>query len=292
MSFGDKHLFSGVDMFIGRGDRVFLLGPNGCGKTTLLKIFMERLQPTGGEFKLGTNVKAGYYDQIQADLDTSKTILDEVWDEYPSMTQTEIRNALAAFLFKGDDCAKIISKLSGGERARVSLLKLMLSKCNFLLLDEPTNHLDILSREALEKALEDYNGTLFIVSHDRYFINKMANRIMYLSIEGIKNYDGNYDYFLEKHVETDRTQKQETVKKNDYKEKKEREARERKIITAISRTEEEIEKTEQEISSLEQCLEDPDTAVDYEKVIEISREITRLNGHLETLLEKWSELHE
>ena len=292
MSFGEKRLFKDVDMDIKRGDRAFLLGPNGCGKTTLLRMITGRLEGACGEIKTGANVNIGYYDQIQAELNTEKTALQEVWDAYPQMTQTDVRNALAAFLFKGDNVGKKISALSGGERARISLLKLMLSKSPFLVLDEPTNHLDIRSREALENAFFSYNGTTLIVSHDRYLINKLADRIMYLTEDGLKVYEGDYDYFLEKHREDTIAEAEKSEGKNDYKAKKELEATERKRRSALVKAEEEIDETEREINQLELLLAQPDVAVDYQKALEISERAHELKSKLNILYEKWSELHE
>ena len=187
MAYGENRLFSDVDMLIKKGEKVFLLGPNGCGKTTLLKIIMGEYEQSEGEYKIGANIHVGYYDQIQENLSMDKTVIDEIWDEYPNLTQTDIRNALAVFLFRGEDVFKEIHKLSGGERARVELVKLMLRNVNLLIMDEPTNHLDIESREALESALTGYDGTMLMVSHDRYFINKLADRILYLTPNIDKN---------------------------------------------------------------------------------------------------------
>jgi ATP-binding cassette subfamily F protein 3 len=289
-AFGDKKLFDNADMTVHRGERVFLLGPNGCGKTTLLKILTGRLRAAGGSVRLGAGILAGYYDQAQEELDAAKTVLDEVWDAYPKLTRTEVRNALAAFLFKGDDALKEISALSGGERARVSLVKLMLSECNFLLLDEPTNHLDVTSREALEDALLGYRGTLLAVSHDRYFINKLADRVTYLSASGVQSYDGNYDNFLEKRAARTVAEKTEPEKKNEYKEKKEREAAQRKTAAALLRTEGEIAAAEAEIAALEAALGNPETAADYQKVLEISGGIDQAKARLDALYEKWGAL--
>ena len=197
-SFDNKQLFKNVDIHIRKGERVFIIGGNGCGKTTLFRILTGKTPMNSGEYDYGANVEIGYFDQMQQNLDLSKTALDEVWDTFPNMTQTEVRSALASFLFKGDEVFKPLSKMSGGERARVSLLKLMLKGSNFLLLDEPTNHLDASSREELEKTLLDYSGTMLIVSHDRYFINKIADRILLLTNNGVKEYLGNYDYYLER----------------------------------------------------------------------------------------------
>ncbi len=207
MGFGGKPLFKNADIHIRKGERVFLLGPNGCGKTTLLKVILGQYKPTIGTYKIGANTKIGYYDQIQENLDLEKTVIDEIWDAYPKMTQTEIRNALAAFLFRGEDVFKPVKSLSGGERARVELVKLILQQVNFLVLDEPTNHLDIQSKEALENALAEYGGTMLVVSHDRYFINKLASRILRMDGERILNFDGNYDYYQAKFKENQEEQK-------------------------------------------------------------------------------------
>lgn len=197
-SYGDMTLFENVEMDIKREEKIALIGDNGRGKTTLFKIIMDEIQSNSGTKYIGKNVFIGYYDQEQSDLNECNTVLDEVWDEFPEMTTTEVRNALAAFLFTGDDVFKEISKLSGGEKCKVNLLKLMLSKSNLLLLDEPTNHLDIMSREALEDALLNYDGTVLVISHDRYFLNKVIGKIYELNIDGIKEYLGNYDYYIHK----------------------------------------------------------------------------------------------
>ena len=197
-SFGSTHLFSHVDMEVKRGERVAIIGNNGTGKTTILKMINGLLTPDNGEIRLGSKVHIGYYDQEHHVLHMDKTIFEEISDDYPTLTNTQIRNMLAAFLFTGDDVFKLIGDLSGGERGRVSLAKLMLSNANFLILDEPTNHLDITSKEILERALNDYTGTILYVSHDRYFINQTATRILELTGNTFVNYIGNYDYYLEK----------------------------------------------------------------------------------------------
>ena len=197
LSFGGEPLFQHASLDVKRGERVFLIGPNGCGKTTLLRLLLGQLAPSEGVVRLGTGVELGYYEQSQQSLHDGKTVMDEIWDEHPQMTQTQVRNALAVFLFTGEDVFKGVGTLSGGERARVLLLKLMLSKANLLLLDEPTNHLDITSREALEEALSGYDGTLLVVSHDRYLINKLADKVVLLTPQGTRMYPGNYDAYLE-----------------------------------------------------------------------------------------------
>ena len=228
MRFGENELFRGADIRIKKGEKVFLLGPNGCGKTTLLKILMGQLEQVCGEYKIGDNIFVGYYDQFKENLNRDKTVIGEIWDEYPELTQTDVRNALALFLFQGDDVFKDIRALSGGELARVELTKLLLQKVNFLIMDEPTNHLDIASREALESALYDYDGTMLMVSHDRYFINKLADRILYLTHDGIAAFDGNYDDYLENRQVLRAAEKPEEKaeeKGRDYKERKRKSGR-------------------------------------------------------------------
>ena len=222
--FDNNRLFSNVDMLIKKGEKVFLLGPNGCGKTTLLKILMGDYEQTEGSYKIGANIHIGYYDQIQENLNMDKTVIDEVWDEYPNLySNSNQKCTCSIFLFKGEDVFKEIHKLSGGERARVELVKLMLKSVNLLIMDEPTNHLDIESREALENALSDYDGTMIMVSHDRYFINKLADRILYLTPNGVESYRGDYDSFVAR--ETVKTeQKTESAGHLDYKEQKRLEA--------------------------------------------------------------------
>lgn len=300
-SFDGVTVFRNAGLDIKRNTTTFILGENGCGKTTLLKILMGQYQPDNGEFKLGNNIQCGYYDQAQTDLDPSKTVLDEVWDKYPGMTQTEVRSALAQFLFKGEDVFKNVGKLSGGEKARVSLLKLMLSKANMLLLDEPTNHLDIHSREALENALANYGGTLLIVSHDRYLINKLADRIVWLDKNGTVNIDGNYDRYIE--LKAAKEQAEQTnlavqakavteAKKNDYKERKERERTLRKLNGALKRCEQAIEDVEAKTAELAQQMSQPEIATDYEKTSKLAEEIASLKEKEEALTAEWMELSE
>ena len=293
LSFDNKQLFQHVNMHIRRGERVFLIGPNGCGKTSLLKTLLGIHSPTKGEVRFGAGIETGYYDQIQEGLHPEKTVLDEIWDSYPQMTQTEIRNALAVFLFKGEDVFKSVSALSGGERARVLLLRLMLSRDNVLLLDEPTNHLDIGSCEALETALQSYEGTLLIVSHDRYLINKIADRVYYLDETGVKEYIGNYDSYLEKAkaVAVQETQKA-APKVNEYKLRKEREAAIRKDRAAVRRLEAQIEETEQAIAEAEAELENPEIVSDYQAMLELSKKLEELKAKNEELFLEWSTLSE
>ena len=292
-AFDGKKLFESFSFHLKKGERLFLLGDNGCGKTTLFKILTDTLNADSGSFKIGSNIQIGYYDQTQESLDNSKTVLDEVFDAYPKLGITQIRNALAAFLFVGDDVFKPISMLSGGEKAKVSLVKLMLSGANLLLLDEPTNHLDISSREALENALMLYDGTLFIVSHDRYFINKLASRVIYMTQSGAQSYLGNYDYFNEKRTVADKVeQKSVEIKssKEDYMDKKRMESERRKRQTLIARTQTEIEDTEREISRLNERLLDDDVASDYIKATEITTAVAELESKLEELYTLWDKL--
>ena len=294
LSFDGPKLFDHVNLEIRRGEKVFLIGPNGCGKTSLFKILLGQYQPDGGLVKLGTGVDLGYYEQSQMSLHDEKTVIDEIWDLHPRMTQTEVRSALAVFLFKGEDVFKPVGALSGGERARVLLLKLMLSKANFLLLDEPTNHLDIGSCQALEDALQGYDGTLFVVSHDRYLINKLADRLYVLGKDGAKLYPGNYDYYLEKRQEEAEAAPREEAapKVNLYKLRKERESELRKKRTALSRVEGQIEENDRERAALAEQLERPEIAADYQAVTQTSQEIAALEAQGEALLQQWTQLSE
>ena len=296
-SFDGTAVFTNAGLDIKKNTTTFILGENGCGKTTLLKILTGEYQADSGEYRFGNNIQIGYYDQAQTDLDPSKTVIDEVWDRYPGMTQTQVRSALAQFLFKGDDVFKNVGKLSGGEKARVSLLKLMLSKANMLLLDEPTNHLDIHSREALENALASYGGTLLIVSHDRYLINKLADRIVWLGKTGTVNIDGNYDRYIE--LKEAKAQSEQAVqvkaaegKKNDYKERKERESTLRKLSGALKRCEQAIDEVGLKTAELAQQMSQPEIATDYEKTSALAREIEVLKEKEEALTAEWMELSE
>ncbi|MCY6960619.1 ribosomal protection-like ABC-F family protein [Clostridium brassicae] len=290
----NKTLFENLNLDIKRGEHTSLIGDNGRGKTTLFKIIMEKVKSNEGTCVLGKNVFIGYYDQEQSNLEPEKTIIDEVWDDFPNLTTTEIRNALAAFLFTGDDVFKKISSLSGGEKCRINLLKLMLSNSNFLLLDEPTNHLDIMSREALEDAILSYDGTILVISHDRYFLNKVVNKIHELNIDGIKTYLGNYSYYIEKKKNPSRFQdleeaegKTKTQIKYERKKKKEEEKLEKQQKLKIKNLETEIAKLEQNILDLQNqlCLEEvysnPETSE------EINKEISSIEIELQELYEEW-----
>ncbi len=292
-SFDGKELFKNVDLHIKRQERVFLVGENGCGKSTLLKMILGYLRRDSGRIIPGAGVKIGYFDQALAELSSDKTVLDEVWDSYRSMNESEVRRSLAAFLFKGEDVFKIMNKLSGGEKARVALLKLMLSGANFLILDEPTNHLDIKSREALESAFDDYDGTLLVVSHDRYFINRLATRIISLEKDGVRSFDGNYDYYIEHMAETERGAKvPEKPKENAYKKQKEHESEIRRTKGKIARLEKQIDALDEAADALQKQINDPENAADYEKILELTGQLHENTEKQEELMLEWQELNE
>lgn len=308
-SFGSLKLFEDINFEIKRGEHVAIIGDNGTGKTTLLKILNEVEPANSGSYTLGTNVHIGYYDQEHHVLHMEKTIFDEISDEYPHLTNTEIRNMLAAFLFTGDDVYKQIKDLSGGERGRVSLAKLMLSEANFLILDEPTNHLDITSKEILEKALNDYTGTLLYVSHDRYFINQTASRILDLVNHTFVNYIGNYDYYLEKKEiltaayssaapitsvssAVSNTPSETSETKLDWKAQKEAQAKERKRQNDLKKTEERITVLEERDAEIDELMTQEDVYSNSVKCQELAKEKAGIAAELETLYEKWEELAE
>ena len=303
-SFDNKTLFSNLDIDIKRGEKTAIVGPNGIGKSTLLKILLGKAEKTTGEIKWGTNVHVGYYDQEQHNFNENNTIFQEISDTYPEMTNGEIRNVLAAFVFEGDDVFKLISSLSGGEKGRISLAKIMLSKANCLILDEPTNHLDIFSKEILENAINNYEGTVLYVSHDRYFINKTATKIIELSKDGVKEYLGNYDYYIEKKntakreemlfgEKTHQPEKQEISEtKLSYQEQKEQQAKERKLKNQIKKLETEIEETEVKIQALEEELMKPEIATDADKARDLFNQKTDLETHLNELYDKWESIQE
>ena len=301
-SFDSLRLFEDIGFTLKRGEHVAVIGDNGTGKTTILKIINGLLAPDSGTIRLGTNVHIGYYDQEHHVLHMEKTLFEEISDDYPYLTNTEIRNTLAAFLFTGDDVFKRIGDISGGERGRVSLAKLMLSESNFLILDEPTNHLDIASKEILEDALNRYTGTILYVSHDRYFINRTASRILDLSGKTLTNYLGNYDYYTEKKQENILTlsaadvaapshnPEKETAAKLSWKEQKEQQAKQRKKQSDLKKTEDEIAVLEQKDSELDEQLMMPETASDAGKLLTIHREKEALRQRLEQLYELWETL--
>lgn len=296
-SFGEKLLFEGLNLDIKREEKIALIGENGRGKTTLFKIIMDKEPSDCGVKVLGKNVFLGYYDQEQSNLDESKAIIDEVWDDFPHMTTTEVRTALAAFLFTGDDVFKKISTLSGGEKCRINLLKLMLSKSNFLLLDEPTNHLDIMSREALEEAILNYDGTIILISHDRYFLNKIINKIYELNEDGVKEYLGNYSYYVEKKTNPHRFEQMEeysgatkTQIKLDKKKKREAEKAEREQAKLLKNIENKIAETEETIEELQGqlCLEEIYSNPDKSK--EVHQQLQDAENELAKLYEQWEEM--
>lgn len=312
-SFGSLSLFSDLSFEIKRGEKVAIIGDNGTGKTTLLKILNGVYEPDAGSFSLGSKVHIGYYDQEHHVLHMEKTLFEEISDEYPTLTNTQIRNVLASFLFTGDDVFKRISDLSGGERGRVSLAKLMLSEANFLILDEPTNHLDITSKEILENALNQYTGTVLYVSHDRYFINETASRILELTGNTLVNYIGNYDYYLEKKEELTRIYAPGAAEKNtaglfgnavasapsgteesdvkrDWKQQKEEQARERKRQNDLKKTENQIQELEQRDGELDELLAQPEVYSDAARCMELNNEKYEISQKLEKLYELWETL--
>lgn len=302
-SFPPQTLFTDVSFELKRGEHVAVIGDNGTGKTTLLKILNRVVTADSGSFKLGSNVEIGYYDQEHHVLHMEKSIFDEISDDYPNLTNTEIRNMLAAFLFTGDDVFKRIGDLSGGERGRVSLAKLMLSNANFLILDEPTNHLDITSKEILEKALNDYTGTVLYVSHDRYFINQTATRILDLVNHTFVNYIGNYDYYLEKKEEltaaystavttASTTVSEVSESKLSWQEQKEAQAKERKRQNDLKKTEERISKLEERTMEIDELLTQEEIYTNSVKCQELAHEKADINEELEALYEKWESLAE
>ena len=297
-AFGDNKLFENVSFEIKKGEKVALIGNNGTGKTTILKIINHIIEADAGKVRLGANVEIGYYDQEHNVLHMDKTAFDEIGDDYPDMTNTQIRNMFACFLFTGDDVFKKIKDLSGGERGRVSLAKLMLSNANFLILDEPTNHLDIMSKEILESAINRYTGTVLYVSHDRYFINKTATRIIELSANTVTNYIGNYDYYLEKRdilapkeMKAVREEKSTAVK-DDWKSQKEEQARLRKKQNDILKLEKNIEKLEQENAELDEQLALPENYTDVQKLMKLNERKQEIEKQLEQLYEDWEMLSE
>lgn len=301
-SFDDLSLFQDISMDIKRGEHVAIIGDNGTGKTTILKIINDLVPADSGTITLGTNVHIGYYDQEHHVLHPDKTLFDEISDEYPSLTGTQIRNTLAAFLFTGDDVFKLIRDLSGGERGRVSLAKLMLSESNFLILDEPTNHLDIASKEILEDAVNAYEGTVLYVSHDRYFINRTASRILELSGGQLTGFLGNYDYYLEKKtgdLPNGDLAVKNTVSKapappsegmQDWKAQKEQQAKQRKKENDIRKCEKEIAKLEEKDKQLDNEMALPENATNVAKLQELTKEKESISARLEELYEKWETL--
>ena len=293
-SYVDKHVLNGIDLHVLKGERIFIVGANGCGKTTLLRILARTERPDAGYFNFGANVEAAYYDQTLSQLNDGNTVLNEAWDDhYLTMTQTQIRSTLAAFLFRGDDIEKKVGCLSGGEKARLQLLKLMLSKANLLLLDEPTNHLDIASREALERALENYGGTMIVVTHDRYLINRLADKVLYMDNGVVSEHIGGYDELMEdlerKKVETVVEAEAQRPRQNDYRAQKERQSAINRQKGEVRRSEERIAALEGEIAAMEKELAKPTVASDYKKAGELSAKIDSRRAELNGLYEAWDE---
>lgn len=304
IGYGANQISKNIHFRIQRGDSIALLGPNGVGKSTLLKTIVGQLQALSGNIHFGANVTIAYYDQEQANLTSNKRVLNELWDEYPTKTEKEIRTILGNFLFSGDDVLKNVSTLSGGEKARLSLAKLMMLNANFLILDEPTNHLDLDSKEILENALVDFPGTILFVSHDRYFINRIATKVFELSTNGVTEYLGDYDYYIEKKEEmmeiqklseeSEHNQTQEPASdldaKTRYEQEKELKKLERQKKRRVEEIETLIESLEMEIAEKEQQFLHPEIYSDHTKVAELNKEIEKAKAKIETLLEEWSEL--
>ena len=299
----DAAVSTNINLRVTRGESIALVGPNGVGKSTLLKTIVEKLPALDGELQIGTNVFIGYYDQQQADLTSNKTVLKELWDEYPFKNEKDIRTVLGNFLFSGDDVLKIVSSLSGGEKARLALAKLMLQKANFLILDEPTNHLDLDSKEILENALIDYPGTILFVSHDRYFINRIASKVIELNLEGVTDYLGDYDYYVEKKLEQEelkalqQNEQQSAIQSNpsektSYQQDKEAKKLERQRQRRIEQIENQIEELEQAVDQNEQLLCDPEVFQNHVKSLEINEENEKYKQELEQLMEEWTTLSE
>jgi ATP-binding cassette subfamily F protein 3 len=295
-----KYIVQQANLRIKKGESLALVGPNGVGKSTLLKGIVDKLSFKTGTISFGSNVMVGYYDQEQANLTSNKTVLNELWDDYPSKPEKEIRTALGNFLFSGDDVLKIVSTLSGGEKARLALAKLMLQKANFLILDEPTNHLDLDSKQVLENALIDYPGTLLFVSHDRYFINRIANKIAELSPEGVEEFLGDYDYYVEKKAEIEEIKELENIKANEertvkvdkqsYKQDKEQKKLMRQRTRRIEEIETEVNKLEAAQAENEELLCNPEIYQNHEEVSRLNGENEKISSQLSTLMEEWEEL--
>lgn len=295
-------LFSGFDFFLRRGEHVAILGDNGTGKTTLLKLINKKIPADDGTIRLGANVSIGYYDQEQQALDDKKTLFEEMQDAYPQLSNTRIRNVLAAFLFVGDDCFKKIKDLSGGERGRISLAKLMLSGANFLILDEPTNHLDMESKEILEDALNAYPGTLLYVSHDRYFINKTAHKILELAQGTFREYPGNYDDYCvqktkqpsdaDKRAEEEEPDASESLGKEDWEQQKRQQSRQRKLMNRLSQCEEQIQELEQKLALVLEEFSKDEVATNSARLNELSLQQQKIQKQVDALYEEWEALSE
>jgi len=297
----NENLFSNINLDVNRGERIAVVGPNGVGKTTLLKIILGKLKKSSGDIQIGTGVQIGYYDQEQAELSSTKTVLNELWDEYPTINEKDIRTVLGNFLFSGDDVLKPVQALSGGEKARLALAKLMMQKANLLILDEPTNHLDIDSKEVLEAALTDFPGTIIFVSHDRYFINKITDQVAEMNRDGISVYLGDYDYYLEKKAEEAEHKRLEQEKqpiqntedkKRNFKLDKQQQSLLRKKQRRITELEELIDSLELKISEIEEKMAEPEIFQDHEKSFELNEKMIALKNNVEEYMEEWTTLQE
>lgn len=294
-------LFKNLNLHIHRGDRIAIVGPNGVGKTTLLTMLLGNLKPTRGTIDYGTNVQIGYYDQEQANLTSSNTVLDELWNDFRTVNERDVRTLLGNFLFSGDDVLQPVHSLSGGEKARLALAKLMMQKANLLILDEPTNHLDIDSKEVLESALNNYPGTIIFVSHDRYFINKIADQVLEMQQDGVTTYLGNYDYYVEKKQEQkeiaelegiiEEKQVEENEGKRNFREERRLQSEQRTIKRKIKKTEEKIANLEEELELTELKMTEPEVFQDHEKSLELSNDANKLKEKIEKLMEEWADLH-
>ena len=293
-SYGEKKLFENANLLVKKKECVFVLGPNGCGKTTFYRIIKGDEVADAGSVKFGSNIECSYFDQTRADIAGGKTVIDEVWDRFPKMTQTQVRNALAAFLFKGDDVFKETDKLSGGEKARIALLCLMLKGSNFILLDEPTNHLDLASLEALEDAIEDFGGTVFVISHDRYLINKLADKLFVFENDTITEYVCSYDEYMAHKENVEKPIKEVSAPKaekiNDYKAQKEKERNKRMRASRIAKLETLISETEEKITSVSDEVNS--CGADYQKLMELNSQLDELNEALLGYMEEWEQLSE
>ncbi|MER2262055.1 MAG: ATP-binding cassette domain-containing protein, partial [Psychrobacillus sp.] len=299
VGYSNKTVSSNISFSVYKQDRIALVGPNGVGKSTLLKTIMKQLPIAGGNIQYGTNVQFGYYDQEQAALSGNKTVLKELWDEWPLMNEKDVRNVLGRFLFSGDDVQKTVSTLSGGEKARLALAKLMLLKSNTLVLDEPTNHLDLDSKEVLENALLDFPGTIIFVSHDRYFINRIATKVIELSSTEATLFLGDYDYYLEKKEELEELAMESSVAQNTVIQKvntstidKEAKKKERQIRRQIDELEEQIPLIDTQIASIEEKLCDPEIFQDHEAVQKLQIELDLLKDQQDTISNEWLVLQE
>jgi ATP-binding cassette subfamily F protein 3 len=299
-----KKVSDSISFRVFKGDSIALVGPNGIGKSTLLKTIIQKIPELAGSIQYGTNLTIGYYDQQQAELKSNKRVIEELWDEYPLKSEKEIRSVLGNFLFSGDDVLKTVSTLSGGEKARLVLAKLMLEKANLLILDEPTNHLDLDSKEVLENALIDYPGTILFVSHDRYFINRIASKVVELSRNGSTEYLGDYDYYVEKKLEQEELKalalaasgqkftKVESADRISYQQDKESKKLERQRKRKLEEIEQKIALLEEQIEVYENQLCDPEIFQDHEKVQELNNKNEEAKAELDSLMEEWAELAE